>query len=98
MKVVKNACYGGYGLSDKAINRLSEITGKSREQCVNDYDFGFEKETRIASELIQVIEELGEDASGTCAKLVIVEIPDDVIWEIEEYDGWETIEEVHRSW
>ena len=48
--------------------------------------------------LIKVVEELGESAGGEFAKLKIVEIPDDVEWEISEYDGWETIEEKHRSW
>ena len=48
--------------------------------------------------LIQVVEELGEKANGPCAELSIVEIPDGVKWEIDEYDGNETIHEVHRSW
>ena len=49
--------------------------------------------------LIQVIEELGVvRASGNHGKLKIVEIPDDVQWTIEEYDGYESVEEVHRSW
>lgn len=48
--------------------------------------------------LIKVVEELGHKADGRCAELKIVEIPDDVEWEIDEYDGSETIEEKHRSW
>lgn len=48
--------------------------------------------------LIQVIEELGKDADGDCAQLAIVEIPDDVQWQIEEYDGAEHVAEVHRTW
>lgn len=48
--------------------------------------------------LIQTVEELGEPASGRCADLKIVEIPDDVDWEIDEYDGMETVEEKHRTW
>ena len=48
--------------------------------------------------LIQVVEELGELADGSCAKLSIVEIPDGIEWEIDEYDGIETIHEKHRSW
>lgn len=48
--------------------------------------------------LIQVVEELGKDADGDCAELKIVEIPDDVEWEIEEYDGAEHIAELHRTW
>lgn len=48
--------------------------------------------------LIQVVEELGEKANGRCAYLKIVEIPDDVEWEIEEYDGNEWIAEKHQTW
>ena len=32
------------------------------------------------------------------AQLKIVEIPDDVKWIVEEYDGIELIAEVHRTW
>jgi len=48
--------------------------------------------------LIQVVEELGAAANGRCADLKIVEIPDDVEWTIEEYDGLEHIAEKHRTW
>lgn len=48
--------------------------------------------------LLAVVAELGEDASGKHAKLQVVEIPDDVEWEIEEYDGIEHIAEAHRTW
>lgn len=48
--------------------------------------------------LIQVVEELGAAANGSHAQLKVVEIPDDVQWEIAEYDGWENVAEVHRTW
>jgi len=48
--------------------------------------------------LVEVVQELKERASGTHAELSIVEIPDDVEWEIEEYDGTEHIAEKHRTW
>lgn len=48
--------------------------------------------------LIRVVEELGAAANGSCAALCVVEIPADVEYEISEYDGRETIHEVHRSW
>lgn len=48
--------------------------------------------------LIQVVEELGDKANGRCADLKIVEIPDNVEWEIEEYDGNEWIAEKHQTW
>lgn len=48
--------------------------------------------------LIQTVEELGAKANGWAASLKIVEIPDDVEWQIEEYDGNEHIAEKHRTW
>lgn len=48
--------------------------------------------------LVQCVEELGDAASGGLSKLTIVEIPDDVKWEIDEYDGNETVAEAHRTW
>lgn len=53
---------------------------------------------RTDPKLIQVIEELGDAANGKHAKLAIVEIPDGVEYDIDEYDGQESIHEVHRSW
>lgn len=48
--------------------------------------------------LVQVVEELGEEADGPCAALRIVEIPNGTNWEIDDYDGNESISESHRSW
>jgi len=48
--------------------------------------------------LVQVVEELGDAASGRHAKLKVVEVPDGIDYEIDEYDGIERIAEVHRSW
>ena len=48
--------------------------------------------------LVQVVEELGDIASDRYSQLSVVEIPDDVEWYIEEYDGMEHIAEQHRTW
>jgi hypothetical protein len=48
--------------------------------------------------LVQVVEELGEKANGSCAELTVIEIPDDVEWHVAEYDGYEHIAENHRTW
>ena len=48
--------------------------------------------------LIKVVKELGQQANATHADLEIIEIPDGVEYEIDEYDGIETIHEKHRSW
>jgi hypothetical protein len=48
--------------------------------------------------LVQAVQELGEVANGRFADLAIVDIPDDIDWSIEEYDGLEHIAERHRTW
>jgi len=49
-------------------------------------------------DLVAIVKELGTKANGMCADLAVVEIPDDVKWNIEEYDGSEHIAEDHRTW
>ena len=53
---------------------------------------------RDDSYLVQVVEELGRKASGRHAELKVVEIPAEVDWEIDEYDGMEWVAEKHRTW
>ena len=56
-------------------------------------------DNRSDTDLIEVIETLGEEkASGRFSKIKIVEISDEVEYEIEEYDGSEWISEKHRTW
>ena len=164
MKVVINKCFGGFGLSPRAVKRLAELNGK---ECyffrhsykhlgeTDDYDvlvsltltqaeewgsfvdaydipnpnevlrqpaakewpamtkeekethnalyskhsLYYDNEDRANPKLIQVIEELGSElASGTYSKLELVEIPDGIEYEIDEYDGQEHIAEKHRTW
>lgn len=49
--------------------------------------------------LVAMVERLGEEESGGAhASLRVVEIPDGVEWEIDEYDGMERVAETHRTW
>lgn len=48
--------------------------------------------------LIEVVEELGNQASGRYGKLVVVEIPDGMDYVIDEYDGIETLHENVKAW
>lgn len=63
------------------------------------YGEGFcEGYARDSEFLISAVEQLKEKANGACASLEVVEIPDDVDWVVDEYDGYESIHEKHRSW
>lgn len=62
------------------------------------YTFDKHEWKRNEPELVALVEEMGEAANGTYAKLKVVEIPDDVEYTIHDYDGMETIHEKHRSW
>lgn len=77
---------------DRLMQSLERLT-KTR------YWDGWTRESRTHPLLVQVVEELGsERASGCLAKLAVVEVPAGVEWEIEDYDGLETIHEKHKSW
>ena len=84
MKIVINRCYGGFDLSDKA----KEMLGIKYETEIERND----------PRLVAVVEELGKKANTWVSSLKIVEIPDDVDWVIEEYDGLEWVSEKHRTW
>lgn len=66
-----------------------------------DYDahvLGTSTIARDDAHMVAVVEQLGDRANGKYAELAVVEIPDDVEWIIDEYDGVERIAEVHRTW
>lgn len=139
MKIVINSCYGGFGFSDAAYERLgqlgvpirkyveerrgdnglyerheenegmvifdshldgseSEIDSAMRRLIGSRYWSTWEREQRANPLVVQTVEELGNAASDRFAKLKVVEIPDGIEWEIDEYDGIESIHEKHRSW
>jgi hypothetical protein len=89
MKVVINTCFGGFGLSTAAEDEFRKRTG----YLASLYDV-----ERNDPDLVAIVEEMGEAANGQYSKLKVVEIPDDVQWIIEDYDGRETIAEKHRTW
>ena len=131
-KIVYNACYGGFGLSEEAMFRYAELIGiklyVERNSLLTTY-WKVPEEERAAlgiltSEqfreasmearhnsnwaytnntlsdrdisrsdpiLIQIVEELGERASGLCAQLEIEELPPGTLYRIDKYDGSERV-------
>lgn len=101
-KVVINACYGGFGLSKEAIDEYAKRKGIALGKWNSTWKFYEEmSDRRIArddADLVDIVESMGEKSYGWAAELKVVEIPEDVEWEIQEYDGSEWVAEVHRTW
>ena len=64
-----------------------EISNEDYEK----YSLYLRDEAREDKTLIEVVEELGEEASGRFGELKIVEIPENAFYLIDEYDGIETL-------
>ena len=104
-KIVINRCFGGFGLSELAMMDIADRKGwtlvqkgrsnyfKSPECDIADSDI-----PRNDPDLVATVEILGEHSWGPYAELLVVEIPNDVKWDIKEYDGREWIAECHRVW
>ena len=90
MKIVINDCHGAFGLSKTALALFNERAGAI---IANEDDI-----KRNNPILVEIVEQLGEAANGEFAELKVVKIPDDVQWQIQEYDGDEWIAEKHRTW
>lgn len=79
MKIVINSCYGGFSLSTAAMKACGAKFTHDEDQRTNPI-------------LIEMVERDAKAASGRCAKLRVVEIPDNATdWEFHEYDGLESI-------
>ena len=93
-KIVINACFGGFGLSEEAIAMYRERKGIA----ANERPTYADEIARDDYDLVYIVETLGEKANTSYSMLKVVEIPADVEWQIEEYDGSEHIAESHRTW
>ena len=103
MKIVINKRYGGFDLSLQATQEYAKLKGY--EVIIdNEMDTFYIKEldtysfSRNDPILVSVVEKLGPLANGNHSYLKIVEIPNDIDWVIEAYDGKEWISEKHRTW
>lgn len=109
-KIVVNACYGGFSLSDRAMQMFKEATqtistrdaAPAQSTTASGFSGSYLDIPRDNPDLVRVVETLGSKlSSGWASNLCIVEIPDDVPedgWIIQEYDGQEWVAEKHRTW
>lgn len=102
-KVVYNACYGGFELSLKAVEWLTEhatdleLRKYIKENYTDDYKSftgtalgSWFDNKRHHKDLIAVVETLGYEAEGSCSELEIMEISGNQ-YRINEYDGFEEV-------
>lgn len=75
-----------------------KISRELFEEIADDDYFWINGTYRTDSTLIEVVEELGQKASGPCGELRIVEIPDDLDYVIDEYDGYERLHQRVKEW
>lgn len=85
-------------LSNDDFHRASMEDRRKSNRLYEEYTMDNRPSDRSDPDLVKVVEELGDEASGDCACLKVIEIPDDVEYTIEEYDGNEWIAETHRRW
>lgn len=90
-RVVINNCHGGFSLSPKALAEYKNRAGVTDKLWDREIP-------RDDEHLVAIVLTMGEEADGGCAELKVVSIPDDVEWQIEEYDGLEWVAEKHRTW
>lgn len=105
-KIVYNACYGGFSLSDEAARLYLDLKGWTYKEEKSKWGSTFEVEEvdnfydryidRADPVLVEVVEKLGDKANGRCAKLRIEDIPEGTLYRITEYDGYEDIETKDR--
>lgn len=104
-KAVINVCYGGFGLSTKAIEYMISKGLEEKYYKVNEkydpnkkeddfnpkYVFETYEIPRHHPLLIEAVEVLGEEANGFCASLKVVEFYGKM-YIVDEYDGMEGIQ------
>ena len=88
-------------MEEKNFEKFHEMTPEEKiayNEAFGKQNFSYYDIARNDPALVQVVEEMGDKANGDHATLKVVEIPDDVEWQIDEYDGSEWVAEKHRTW
>lgn len=80
IKIVYNACHGGFSLSERAHEELSRESAQKKDWYNHRHD----------PALVRVVERLGDAASGRYSRLRVAELSGNRYW-IDEYDGAETV-------
>lgn len=66
---------------------------------IDDKDiFTLDENMRVDATLIEVVEELGDKANTHISELHVVEVPDDLDYVIDDFDGYETLHQKVQEW
>jgi hypothetical protein len=109
MKIVINRCYGGFCISREAAEFMAargseraQLEIEEADKSGNWYGYGYSSGLngyeRNDPWLVEAVETLGKEADGRLAQLNVVEIPNDIKWEIEDDGGMEVVIEPRREW
>lgn len=96
MKIVLNKCYGGFGVSNEACQYMADRGHQGAINHLQQYEDEWIELIDVKRDdplLVEAVQTLGENASASFAKLVIVDF--DVNQLISEYDGMESLEISH---
>lgn len=88
----------GIVIFDRFLSKGEEDFNEAHISLFGRYWDTWTRENRTNEILVKTVEKLGAKASNSFANLVVIEIPNKVKWEINNYDGFETVHEKHRSW
>ncbi len=80
-----------FAASDKETLTYEELFSSNGLRIREDID-------RTDERMIEIVRSMGDRANGMCADIRIIEIPDDIDWVIEDYDGKEHVAEKHSTW
>ena len=104
-RILISVSHGGFGLGDQAFEWLIKNRGWTLGVHYEKNDYLYDES--LYSSLISIRENedvfdcfdaIGDKINKKWSKLQVVEIPEDVDYTIEDYDGSEWIAEKHRTW
>ncbi len=96
MQVVINTSYSNFAISADAISLIQKkIKNPKAKSQINAYSFDNDRSNPL---LVEAVQKLGAKANGLYTTLKIVEIPDDIEWQVDAINGKEVIREKHRVW
>lgn len=86
MKIVLNKNFGGFEIPKAVYKKMRDLFWFDEKQT--------DELTRTDEKFVKAVEECQKE--GTSGYLRVIEIPDDMDWEIFDYDGLEYVYDKHR--